>query len=67
MPKFKAGDLVWFRDWTGNIQCGRVIRYWKGVKTYTVQKTGSKETFNEIDIFKTEEEAREKTWQKKEF
>lgn len=58
MPKFKKGELVWFRHWTGEAKCGRVIRYWKGTNSYELAL--GTHVFNSAELFATEQEAREK-------
>lgn len=55
-PRFKVGDMVYYRHWTGKPLPVRIIKSYRRLKSYEVAL--GTYVFNETELYATEEEAR---------
>lgn len=55
-PRFKVGDMVYYRHWTGELRPIRIIKSYRRLKSYKVDLGIC--VFNETELYATEEEAR---------
>ena len=55
-PRFKVGDMVYYRHWTGKPLPVRIIKNYRRLKSYEVAL--GTYVFNETELYATEEEAR---------
>lgn len=52
--RFKVGDMVYYRHWTGALRPVRIIKSYRRLKSYEVAL--GTYVFNETELYATEEE-----------
>lgn len=55
-PRFKVGDIAYYKHWTGELRPVRIIKNYRRLKSYEVAL--GTYVFNETELYDTEEEAR---------